>query len=393
LNGVKDGEAVSPLDNADDVLGNMVVMTNTGNLTGVTMAKIAMASGAAALLVVNIDEVHPDDIYRLESEPGSDEVDIPVVMISLNSANVLTTATVTPNMDEADIINNGMPDRVRLYAGGDRPFFEDVEPVDPTLYLIHNLLTEEECDSLVKAASNKMKVVSEDCVLEHSYQAEKSHKMERVLLWKGALQAHSGKQVEERIEQVTGFPSGHQSDFIIDKLEAGSYWKPHYDVHEEAGVVPMATITVFLTEAGPPVVYPSCDEPVKIESRKGMGIVHHNTNDKHKMDVTTLHAYLPPSGTVYVARKFVFATPVSNARRVALPLFAAPFGGKLPWIVVRLHDIMVEKFGYEQGGMYFDKLCIFVPVLILLGLAQAIATVVQSKMKAKKTKDKKKKNE
>jgi hypothetical protein len=196
--------------------------------------------------------------------------------------------------------------------------------------------------------------------------------------------------VEERIEQVTGFPSAHYSDFIIDKLEAGSYWKPHYDVQTEAGMVPMATITVFLTEAGPPVVYPSCDEPVKIESRKGMAIVHHNTNNKHEMDMATLHAYLPPSsGTVYVARKFVFATPVSNARRVALPLFAAPFGGKLPRIIVQLHDFMVEKFGYEQGGMYFDKLCIFVPVLILLGLAQAIANAVQSKMKPKKTKDKK----
>jgi hypothetical protein len=38
------------------------------------------------------------------------------VMISLNSANALTTATVTPEMKPSDIVNNGMPDRVRLYG-------------------------------------------------------------------------------------------------------------------------------------------------------------------------------------------------------------------------------------------------------------------------------------
>jgi hypothetical protein len=72
-------------------------------------------------------------------------------MISLNSANVLTTATVEAHMEQKDVVNNGMPDRIRLYAGGDRPFFEDVEPANPTLYLIHNLLTGSEADSLVKA--------------------------------------------------------------------------------------------------------------------------------------------------------------------------------------------------------------------------------------------------
>jgi len=126
---------IRALDNAEAVHGNMVVMTNTGKLTGLHMAKIAKASGAAALLIVNIDDKRPDDIYRLEveeSEEGAEEIDVPVVMISMNSANVLTSATVKPNMAAEDIVNHGMPERVRLYAGGDRPFFEDVEPADPT---------------------------------------------------------------------------------------------------------------------------------------------------------------------------------------------------------------------------------------------------------------------
>ena len=37
--------------------------------------------------------------------------------------------------------DQGMPDRVRIYSGGDRPFFEDVSAGGPMVYLIHNLMS------------------------------------------------------------------------------------------------------------------------------------------------------------------------------------------------------------------------------------------------------------
>lgn len=386
LNGIGDREAdedgnlpIAPLDNAADVEGNMVVMTNNGDLSAVGMAKVAKLSGAAALLVVNIDDKRPDDIYRLEVEAGEDvsDIDIPVVMISLNSANVLTTATVTANMKKEDIVNNGMPERVRLYAGGDRPFFEDVEPTDPTLYLIHNLMTDEEADSLLQSAKSKLSPITED-ILQYSTDKENFENVERAVLWHGMLQTPSRKAIEERIEQVTGFPAAHHSDFIIDKLEAGTHWKPHYDTHPY--LIPMATITVFLTDNGGPMVFPSAKEPVKIIPTKGMAIVHHNTDNKYNMDLSSVHAMMASSdGPAYVARKYIFTTPVSNARRIALPVVALPFGGKLPGFVPAFHDFMVEKFGMEDGPVYFDKACVFIPLLILLSIAQMVADRVQGK--------------
>jgi hypothetical protein len=377
-----DGTPILPLDNADDVHGNMVVMTNNGGLSGVGMAKVAKLSGAAALLVVNIDEGRPDDINRLQVWEGEnvDDIDIPVVMISLNSANVLTTATVTPHMKPADIVNHGMPDRVRLYAGGDRPFFEDVEPFNPTLYLIHNLLTEEEADDMVKAAQSKVSLIEKDDILQLTDNADKFPGVQRTMLWQGMLQTPARKAIEERIEQVTGFPASHYSDFVVDRLDAGALWKPHYDTHPT--MIPMATITVYLTADGGPIVYPSSKTPVKITSRKGMAIVHHNTNEKHELDMATIHAMLPPTdGPVYVARKYIFTTPVSNARRVALPLLALPFGGKLPGLIVSFHDLLTEQFGVEDGSVYFDKACVFFPVALILLAIQLISGVVQAKVK------------
>lgn len=103
------------LDNADEVHGNVVVMTDTGGVEGLDLALMAQASGAAALIVVHVDEDRPDDIYRLAVPVGREEearsVDIPVVVVSLASANVLTTATVTADTPTDEIVNHGMPDR------------------------------------------------------------------------------------------------------------------------------------------------------------------------------------------------------------------------------------------------------------------------------------------
>ena len=380
-------QVILPLDNADEVHGNMVVMTNTGDISGLQMAKIAKASGAAALMIVNIDEKRPDDIYRLKvrsDEDGAEEIDIPVVMISMNSANVLTSATVTQGMAQEDIINHGMPERLRLYAGGDRPFFEDVEPASPTLYLIHNLLTSEECDALVEAAEPRVAPVTKDDVLQMTYSADDYEGVQRAMLWQGMLMSPAKKAIEERLEQVTGFPSTHYSDFIIDKLEPGAQWKPHVDAREGL-VPPTASVTIFLSDDCGPLVYPLSRDPVKIIARKGVAVVHHNTNDKQKLDKNTWHALMKStsSGPVYVARKYVYPIPVSTARRLALPVFAAPFGGKLPDAIVQLHDFMVETFGQEDGGFYFDKICVFIPMLILLGIAQLIGTAVHQKMTEK----------
>ena len=203
-----------PLDNKDEVDGNMLVMTNQAGMSGVTMAKIAKESGAAALMVVNIDDETPDFIYSMEAENeaeakyAAEHIDIPVIMVSLASGNLITTATVEEGMKEEDIENNGMPDRVRLYAAGDRPFFEDVSNQSPVLYLIHNLMNQEECQMLLTQAKDKFDPLddSKSNLLE-SVVAEPSSKskaigIETVMLWKGQINSHLGKQIEERIEQV-----------------------------------------------------------------------------------------------------------------------------------------------------------------------------------------------
>lgn len=379
---------IQRLKNAEEVHGNMVVMTNQGQkLTGLQMARIAQMSGAAALLVVNTNEKRPEEVYRLPEEEGSDEIQIPVIMISLNSANVLTTATVTQAMKTHEIVNNGMPERIRLYAGGDRPFFEDIETTNPVVYLIHNLLTEHECDSLIRRAESKLRPAGKTPdTLQLVHDAETLVDVDTVMLWQGLLQGPAQKAIEDRIEQVTGFPASHFSDFLVTKFESGSYWNAHYD--NVGAEQPMATVYVFLNDnvEGGEIVYPGTrTDPIKVFPTRGMAVVHHNTDENQDFDFNSLHGLLPPSGRLYVARKYIYATPVSNARRIALPLFALPLGGALPGPVVSLYRLMVGQFGEEQGGVYFEKVCVFLPILLVLLAAQYGVEVVQKKLKSAPT--------
>ena len=192
------------LDNADEVDGNMVIMTDVAGFSGVTMARIAKESGAAALMVVNTDkEGDGDYIYSLEPENEEEEryaeehIDIPVIMVSLQAGNIITTALATDDMDPA-LVNSGgaLPERVRLYAGGDRPFFEDAVSKSPVVYLIHNLLSDEECEELLKMAENKYERVDDTLgtsnYLESSMASEKEGvptaiDVDQAMLWKGSV--------------------------------------------------------------------------------------------------------------------------------------------------------------------------------------------------------------
>jgi hypothetical protein len=254
------------------------------------------------------------------------------------------------------------------------------------VYLIHNLLTGAECESLVKQAAPLVESLTVEDSLQHvtSTDVRKRKGISRVMLWQGMLHSPARKAIEERIEQVTGFPADHFSDFVVDRYEGGSYWLPHYDTAPD-DTVPVATITVFLSVSNEKqsssdsnislrgdFVFPITEtgEPLAIRPIKGLAVVHHNADEANEFDEHSLHAQLPPDSTLYVATKYIFATPVSKARRTILPLLAMANGGRLPRWVSKAHSYMVGQFGYQDGGTYFDKLCIFAPMLVLLSLVQ-----------------------
>ena len=316
-------------------------------------------------------------------------------MISLASGNILTSATVKEGMDPEDVENNGMPDRVRLYAADDRPFFEDISSDKPVAYLIHNLLTVDECQALVDFAehSNSLRAVDdsksyllEDTVAPPPGRSRASKNISRTKQWKGSLQSQPGKLIEERIEQVTGYPQTQFSDWQLTKFEKGAQMDLDMDSHPL--YPPVATITVFLNtleaDAGGEMVFPYLEttipDSVLIRPTQGLAVVHHTIDFDGQIEPHSIYGDLPlKQGVKYVARKFVYGEPLPPCQRVVLPLLAYLFGGALPRWVESLHGTFLVKYGLDRGNFYFDKMMVMGPFLLLGLLLSVIGKLVTEK--------------
>lgn len=404
---------IKPLKNKQQVKGNMLVMTNSAQLSGVQMAKIALDAEAEALMIVNMDTEAPDAIYALkpineeEHKYAQEHIGIPVVMVSLASGNMITTATVNETTKPEDIVNNGMPERIRMYAADDRPFFEDCSSSQPVLYLIHNLLTHNECRDFIRYAENLFvsKRLNDDAFDNYlegtipdlssssSIDAMIHGNVSSVMLWKGPIESGNfWKQIDDRIEQITGYPKQQFSHWTITRYSPQSSLDFHYDHHPTLN--PVVTISVFLnsleidevdvylasnqTSFGGEAFYlPKNGPEIHILPREGLAFVHHNTDFEHgsfdKYAFFAENSFSVPISDEnkhiqykYVARRYVYASTLSPNRRILLPLFSSINGGKLPRFIVSFHDFLWFQLGPQKGDVYFDRICYTIGSLLVL---------------------------
>ena len=263
------------------------------------------------------------------------------------------------------------------------------------------MLTPAECETLVQRAAPRMEAVEPSNTpdpLQWLPDPSPYQNAARVMLWQGLWQSVAAKAIEERIEHATGFAAEHLTDFIVDRIDTGTAWRPFSDpleAEDDNVPYPMAALTIFLTQPdddedarGGELIYPNVagGGPVKIRPQLGLAVIHLNVNEQHEF-VAPLHGLLEYNTgrrqkPMYVARKYVLNRPVSKARRIALPAMAAPFGGKLPRPFSLLYNALVERLGPASGSFWFDKLCVFVPMLCLLGLVQWGVETVQRKLRA-----------
>lgn len=392
----------SPFTNPDEIHGNMVLVTNVGNVAA--MAREVQSLGGVALCVVNTDADAPDYIYTLEGD-GEEEVEIPVVMVSLSGGNMLTVAG-----GEGEEIN--LPERVRLYAAADRPFFEDVSSAGPVLYLIHNMMTEEECNGLIEVAEPILEeLTTQNSVLENyapHHHSMVGGKVETAFLWKGPLVGGLPKplggaflkEIDERLEQVSGFTKTHFSDFQVWKFSQGGFHAQRIDVRPAHGLTPIVGITIFLNqlEEGGDILYPElANQPVRVRPTRGLAVVHHVLKEDGSIPPhDPSSAFLDEAvklGVKYVARRYIYAEALSPARRYVLPLLAWPLGGRLPKVIVGGHDQFVEKFGWQRGVYYFDLLIAGVGLFLGGFVCFLLSLLLQFSFRSEPTKKEKKKKE
>jgi hypothetical protein len=153
----------------------------------------------------------------------------------------------------------------------------------------------------------------------------------------------------------------------------------------------LASITIFLNDVprnnGGEVIFPkpkdANGEPVVIHPVKGLAVVHHNTDEKYNFDPSTINQEAElTSGVKYVAKKYIYLNPQPRHVRIVLPLIAAPFGGKLPRVIISLHNVLIDKYGFQTAEVYFRKIVTMIPVLLLIGIASVVSSFIAGKLKS-----------
>lgn len=160
-----------------------------------TKARLAVEAGAVALVIINHDQTRPDHAFaasmarsKQEAELNEEDFRIPCVMVSWNSG-------------QAILEDN--PERLRLYPGGGRPFIESVSDESPSVFLIHNMLTDEECEFIRSSSRPLLRLVPEDAF--HS----------RAFLHRGIWKTAVHSAIDERLFSIVNYPSEHFSDLEV----------------------------------------------------------------------------------------------------------------------------------------------------------------------------------
>jgi hypothetical protein len=282
-----DDEDLWELDNAGIVHGQILVV-HRGTCDFVTKAAVAAAAGAAAVVVINTDMRRPDHAFSMAPSENDDasatlalSIDIPVVMISYNSAMHLLEL---------------MPPRMKLLPGGGRPFIEALSDVSPTVYLIHHLLTDQECDRLVQLAAPKLHAPStaptavgyDDAGVGGAGEARRRAAAARrasrsATLALGALKGPTLAAVDARISQVIGYPPEYFADIEVHRVEPGGKSDMHYDWEPSLYQEQIMTLLLCLGHVnegdGGETLFPYANPPVKVRPVKGLAIVYHNIGE------------------------------------------------------------------------------------------------------------------
>ena len=417
-------QGCEPLSNAAEVATQIVVMTR-GTCDFGVKAENAARAGAAALIVVNSDRRSPDRTFamsyrakgevsfeeerrRSQAADDDDTMDpllrdavarLPCVMISYAAGQQLREVA--------------RPRRMRLFAGGGRPFIESVTDVSPVLYLVHNAATEDEIKSAKNSLSSfvfpkKNEGTNTFTVTSHVDRAN------RVL---GCLKGRDLSSFYERVASIVGYPVEHLSDLALEVRQPdGMKRKTLGPIHDyqrlsrfnaetgdDSRAQTIMTVFVFLDDLedeeddkndGGLYFLGAKPSAVRIKPLKGLAAVWYSALEDGSLDRSAAHADGPLfDKSISVLQLRVYANPRPFARRVLLPLFLLPFKGRPPKsLVLASKRFFARSFGEGSAAtefaidlsLYAIAALLLAP-LIILGLA-IVNALEQSRAKPKRTK-------
>ncbi|MEM7519044.1 MAG: hypothetical protein AAF368_19235, partial [Planctomycetota bacterium] len=238
------------------------------------------------------------------------------------------------------------PPRMRVFAGGGRPFIEAVTDSRPILYLVHNAITESE----MAAARAKLAPFLSSTTTPSDSSIERAH---RVL---GLLRGSELSTFYERLSSIVGYPTEYLSDLALETRTAGRgknvasssfslrddrrISKFNAEQGDDARFHTVMTVYIYLdslneTDGGALYFPRAMPSPTRLLPTKGLAAVWYSSLEDGSLDSSSAHGEAPlvvseddgPETSISVLHLRVYNTPRPLVRRLVLPLLLAPIGG------------------------------------------------------------------
>ena len=213
------------LSNAAKALTQIVVMYR-GGCSFRKKLENAEAAGAAALIVVNNDRRSPDRAFAMSLD-ADEEVDRPDDGPDPDQDAKIRTPSLMVSYAAGQQLREHGPRRMRIFAGGDRPFIESVTDAAPLLYLVHNAIM----DSEIEAAKAKLAPY----LLPHPPGRSSEAPIHRATRSLGALRGAQLTAFYDRVASIVGYPVDHLSEPILERRRAGQ----PYALREDRALLPL----------------------------------------------------------------------------------------------------------------------------------------------------------
>lgn len=230
-------------------------------------------------------------------------------------------------LQDPSLLRDYVPDVIRLPAAGtviraaDRDVRLAMVLSNPNVALLDNLLSEQECDKLIRLAQGRLRrsevVDPNSGVLEISgvRRSEGAH----FGYGENAIVA----RIEARVAALTGLPIAHGEPLQLLHYPPGGEYVPHHDYFDPAfeGVAPLlaqggqrvATMVMYLREPeeGGDTYFPELE--MSVRPRKGSAVYFEYWNLRGELDGRCLHAGMPViRGDKWIATKWLRQSAYSS---------------------------------------------------------------------------------
>ncbi len=202
-----------------------------------------------------------------------------------------------------------------ILSAQDIPVEMEILSWSPRVFLIHNFLSDAECDRIIELAKPDLRrstVVDDSKVSGKIDESRTSQGM----FFTGPAQDPMLRAIEERIAKVTLIPKENGEAIQVLNYQVNQEYRPHYDYFDPATIGGMAnyqrggqrvaTLIMYLhtTQTGGETVFPKAN--LKIAPKKGNAVLFYNCTLDGKEDPMSLHGGAPViQGEKWIATKWM----------------------------------------------------------------------------------------